>query len=75
MVSSPPVKEGLCDACSATLVRRDDDREEVIRERLRVYHDKTAPLADYYREQGKLKTVRGDMPPEDVLEALEKALG
>ncbi len=75
LISSPPAKEGLCDACSAALVRRDDDREEVIRERLRVYHDKTAPLADYYRKQERLKTVRGNLSPKDVLEALAKVVG
>ncbi|MGA9751966.1 MAG: adenylate kinase [Acidobacteriota bacterium] len=75
LVFSPPKREGLCDKCSAGLVQRDDDREDVIRERLRVYHEKTAPLSDHYRRRGLLKTVPGDREPSQVLAALERAIG
>ncbi|MCX7739334.1 MAG: adenylate kinase [Hydrogenothermaceae bacterium] len=46
-----PREEGVCDKCGGTLIQRDDDREEVIRNRLSVYHSQTAPLIDYYREK------------------------
>jgi adenylate kinase len=75
LVFSPPAKEGVCDKCGAGLVLRNDDKEDVIRERLRVYHEKTAPLSDYYRQRGRLKTVPGDVPPAQVLEKLERAIG
>ncbi len=75
LVFSPPAKEGVCDKCGAALVLRNDDKEDVIRERLRVYHEKTAPLSEYYKKRGRLKTVPGDVPPAEVLEKLERAIG
>jgi adenylate kinase len=74
LVTSPPSREGLCDGCGAVLIQRDDDREEVIRERLRIYHEKTAPLTDYYGSRGALKRVLGSGTPTAVLTALERAL-
>lgn len=51
---------------------RQDDNEETIRRRLQVYREKTAPLIDFYRERGKLHTVKGDRPPSDVSELLKQ---
>jgi adenylate kinase len=45
---------------------RGDDKEDVIRERLRVYREKTAPLIGYYRERGLLREIDGNRPVEDV---------
>lgn len=59
VVFSPPAKEGLCDKCGGKLAGRSDDREETIRERLRVYRDQTAPLIDYYQRLGLLRTIKG----------------
>jgi len=73
--SQPPSREGLCDACGKGLVLRDDDRPEVVRERLRVYHEKTAPLSELYSGRGALKTVDGGRAPEEVLSDLVKAVG
>ena len=75
VVSSPPKAEGVCDKCGAGLVLRNDDKEDVIRERLRVYHDKTAPLSERYRKAGLLKAVPGDLAPSEVLDRLERAIG
>lgn len=75
LVTSPPENDSVCDACHVGLVQRDDDKESVIRERLSVYHEKTAPLSDYFRRSGQLRSVRGDVPPEEVLNALLEALG
>ena len=75
LVFSPPKKEGVCDTCGTALILRDDDKESVIRERLRVYHEKTAPLSAHYAKEGCLKSVPGDLKPAQVLEALEKAIG
>ena len=49
---------------------RDDDKEDVIRERLKVYRDKTAPLIEYYSQKGTLKTVDGNRNPDTVFESL-----
>jgi len=56
---SPSKKEGTCDKCGGELYQRDDDREETIRKRLDVYDAQTAPLIDYYRKAGILKSVSG----------------
>jgi adenylate kinase len=62
----PPKKEGVCDSCGAPLVQRKDDREEVISERLRAYAAQTLPLVDYYRRQGRLVELDGELAPEQV---------
>lgn len=54
--------------------RRDDDDETVIRERLRVYRNKTEPLIGYYRDQGLLRLVDGDRPVSEVAEEILTAL-
>jgi adenylate kinase len=70
-----PKKEGICDVCGGTLVQRKDDRPETVKERLRVYHEQTEPLVDYYKKQGKLRTIHGsddtDATQHDILNALE----
>ncbi|MEM6904683.1 MAG: nucleoside monophosphate kinase, partial [Pseudomonadota bacterium] len=53
---------------------RADDNEETLKERLAVYHAETAPLIDYYVQTGKLKSVDGMAPIEDVSAAIGKAL-
>lgn len=71
---SPPLKEGICDKCGGELIQRPDDREEVVRERLRQYHAQTEPLIDYYKKQGKLTTVDGEKSPDQVFNALKAAI-
>lgn len=51
IVYNPPKKEGVCDKCGGTLIQREDDKEEVIRKRLEVYHNQTVPLIDYYKDK------------------------
>lgn len=59
-----------------TLLRgRGDDKEEVIRERLRVYREKTAPLIGYYRERGLLREIDGNRPVEDVTAGMAALFG
>ncbi|MBO0867942.1 MAG: adenylate kinase [Micromonosporaceae bacterium] len=62
----PPMHEGVCDRCGGQLYQRDDDRLEVIEERLRVYQRDTAPLVDFYGGQGKLVGIDATGPVEDV---------
>lgn len=75
LVSSPPKSPGVCDKCSTSLVLRDDDQETVIRERLRVYHEKTAPLSEYFRGRSALLSVPGDRSPSEVLSSAQRAIG
>ncbi|GAA1746708.1 adenylate kinase [Luedemannella helvata] len=62
----PPSHDGVCDRCGGELYQRDDDKVEVIEERLRVYRRDTAPLIDYYGAQGKLVGIDATGPVEDV---------
>ena len=62
----PPRVDGLCDVDGTPLIIRDDDREEVVRERLSVYETQTKPAVDYYRQRGQLATVNADRPIDEV---------
>jgi adenylate kinase len=69
-------KDGICDVCgSKEFVRRSDDKAEVVRERLDAYNEKTAPIIDYYRKKGQLKTVDGMAPIDRVTKELVGILG
>lgn len=71
---APSKKAGVCDRCGANLIQRDDDQAEVIQKRLQVYHQQTAPVADYYRKAGKLQVLDATQHPDQVFSELEKAL-
>ena len=70
----PPKEEGVCDICGGKLVVRDDDKPEVIRNRLAQYEEKTAPLVDYYENEGILKHVDGAHTPDEVSEKIRAIL-
>lgn len=70
----PPKKEGICDDCGSELVLRDDDRAETVSNRLKIYHDQTQPLIDYYTRKNILKTVDGTMDMKDVFGAIKNIL-
>jgi len=72
---SPPRVEGVCDRCGGRLVQRNDDREEVIRERLAVYEESTRPLLEFYGGRGQLIRLPAVGPVEDVHAALKAAVG
>ena len=75
IVSIPPKKEGICDVCASALVLRDDDKPETVQNRLKVYHDQTQPLIDFYEKKGVLRSVDGTLPMEEVFTAITKILG
>lgn len=58
--SHPTTLDGICNSCGGSVIQRDDDREEVIKNRLAVYHEQTAPLVDYYTIAGTLHTVNAE---------------
>jgi adenylate kinase len=62
----PPKREGVCDQDGSRLIQRDDDKPEVIRNRLEVYHDQTEPLIDYYDQQGLMRRIDGTRSPDEV---------
>jgi adenylate kinase len=74
LVTLPPAKEGVCDTCGGDLIQRADDNEESVRTRFRVYHDETAPIADYYQAKGLLDKVDGSGEVEEVTDRILKAL-
>ena len=75
LVSNPPKRAGVCDACGGELYQRDDDGEATVRNRLEVYRQQTAPLLDYYRQRNVLSTVSGEGPVATIREAIRKAAG
>ena len=75
IVYNPPKTENVCDVCGQTLILRDDDKPETVQTRLKVYHDQTQPLIDFYSGKGALVTVDGTMGLEDVFKAILKAIG
>lgn len=69
-----PKVEGICDRDGEKLIIRDDDKPEVVKQRLDVYHEQTAPLADFYSQQNKLVTIPGTGTVEDITNLITKEL-
>jgi adenylate kinase len=74
-VFSPPKKPGVCDGCGGELYQREDDKEETIARRLQVYDKQTAPLVDYYRGRGLLRTIDGVGDIKQIRGRVVEALG
>lgn len=72
--TSPPKKDEMCDSCSTRLVQREDDGEKTIRQRLIVYHEKTAPVTSYFGARNKHLTVEGEGSPEEVFDNIMEKL-
>jgi adenylate kinase len=62
----PPKREDVCDQDGSRLVQRDDDKPDVVRKRLGVYHESTEPLIDFYDEKGLMRRIDGTRSPADV---------
>lgn len=75
LISIPPKVEGICDRCGSKIVLREDDKPETVQKRLKVYHEQTQPLIDYYKNQGILKSVDGTQPMDEVFKAIVTILG
>ncbi len=67
---NPPKVEGICDKDGGKLLRRADDNEATIRQRLEAYHKQTSPLIEYYRSQGVLLALDGNKEPEAIAKGL-----
>lgn len=73
--SKPPIQSGICDNCGDSLFQRDDDEEDTIRHRLRVYREQTEPLIAYYDRMGLLTRIDGQGTIEEIAERIHHALG
>lgn len=69
------VRNGICDSCGGQLFQRDDDKEETIRHRLRVYREQTEPLIAYYNEMGLLRRIDGHGTIEEIAWRIHQAFG
>ena len=74
VVYKAPSNEGVCDNCGGELVRRKDDYPETVLERLKIYHEQTEPLKDYYEKKGILRIVEGQEEVKDTTALTLKAL-
>ncbi len=74
LIYAPPKEDNKCDKCGGELYQRDDDKEETVRERYRVYRENTEPLIDYYRKRGVLYDVDGTKDIEGVWKEIEAIL-
>jgi adenylate kinase len=66
----PPKKEGICDICGGPLIIREDDKEETVRNRFKVYERQTASLIDYYKERTVLRRISGDLNASEVYQII-----
>lgn len=74
LVNNPPKQEGVCDKCGESLYQRDDDKEETVKNRLKVYRENTMPLVDYYDRKGTLVTIQGVGDISEIFEKVQKAV-
>ena len=75
IVYNPTKVEGKCDTCGADLILREDDKPETVLNRLKVYHEQTQPLINYYEGKGILKEVDGTVDMNEVFAAITAILG
>lgn len=72
---SPPPADGRCNQCGGEIYQRDDDMEATIQNRLKVYHEQTSPLVQWYKERGLLRAIDGQGPVEEIKKRIFAALG
>ena len=75
IVSNPTRIEGICDHCGAAVTTRKDDEPETVKHRLRVYHESTEVLKDFYAQRAKLVLVHGGQPIEGTHRDILRAIG
>src|SRR5574337_1517711 len=73
--TKPSTRVGVCDNCGGLLLQRDDDKEDTIRHRLRVYREQTEPLIAYYNQIGLLRRIDGHGTIEEIAGRIHQALG
>jgi adenylate kinase len=73
-IFNPPSSTGVCDKCGGELVQRSDDKEDTVKNRLKVYQEQTQPLLNYYEQQGNLTTLDGNRDSEEVFKDVKAIL-
>jgi adenylate kinase len=73
-IFNPPTNIDLCDSCGGELYQRDDDKEDVIEARLKVYENETAPLIDYYKNKGLYHAIEGIGSVDEISAAIFNAI-
>jgi adenylate kinase len=71
---NPPKAENICDKCGGELYQRDDDKVETVEKRIKVYHEQTQPLIDYYKDKGLLLNLDGTKSIEEVFNEIVASL-
>jgi adenylate kinase len=74
LLGQKPKSENVCDVCSGDLIRRDDDKPEVMQDRLRVYHEQTKPLVDHYKTKSNYFEIDGEGRIDDVFDRVREVL-
>ena len=68
--NSPPKVEGICDVCQTPVIQREDDKEQTVLDRIKVYDSQTKPLVDFYNKQDLVFTVDGTLPIDEITNKL-----
>lgn len=74
LITNPPKKDNICDKCGGELYQREDDKEDVVRMRLKVYHEQTQPVIEYYVRKSLLKNIDGNKDIKDVWEQIKRII-
>jgi len=75
LLHKTPKEEGKCDLCGGKLYQRDDDKEDVIRNRLKVYELQTAPIIEYYDKQNNIAHIDAEAPIASIRDRIKELLG
>lgn len=75
VATKPSAKEGICDVCGGELIQRADDNEETVKNRIKIYHEQTEPIKEYYKKAGLLVSAYGENGVEETTKAVSEALG
>ena len=68
--NNPPKVEGICDVCQTPVIQREDDKEQTVLDRIKVYDSQTKPLGDFYNKQDLVFTVDGTLPIDEITNKL-----
>jgi len=74
-IDMKPKKAGICDRCGDALYQREDDKDEAVRKRLKIYHDETEPILEYYRPRNIVHSVDGTKKVDEVQQEMHHILG
>lgn len=75
LTNNPPQRPGICDRCGGALAVRQDDAPETVKKRLKVYHEQTEPVVDYYRSRGVLTSIDATLDMDCITNKILSVLG